>query len=72
MSVLRRILGIRDPEHVLETVKSARDEDRVAEYESNIEGARSDLRQSLQKLESGTRVMRTMEGMIMMTRGHAQ
>lgn len=70
MSVLRRIFGIKTPENVIAAVQSARDEERATEYETNIEGARSDLRQSLQRLESGTRVMRTMDGVVMMARGH--
>lgn len=64
MSVLHRIFKIspapeRDPD--LDRLSAAADE--------KLQAQRQDFQQTLQKLESGTRVMRTMSGAMGMMRG---
>lgn len=69
MSVLRRIFRIKAPQDVID---EAGDGVRSKAYDAHIEAARQDMRQALQKLESGARVMRTIEGaMALAVRGNA-
>jgi hypothetical protein len=69
VSVLRRIFRIKAPQAVIDDARAG---DISKSYDTHIEAARQDMRQALQKLESGARVMRTIEGaMTLAARGNA-